>query len=65
MRPPECLGQLNQNGTGVPPDCLALDTQRQDAAYLRAVQLTEGKLRSVTVDSVTAPMLKLKKSKFQ
>ena len=38
---------------------------RQNAAFLRAVQLTETKMRSVTVDSVTAPMMKLKKSKFQ
>ena len=34
---------------------------RQNAAFLRAVQLTEGKLRGVTMDSVTAPMLKLNK----
>ena len=37
----------------------------QNAAFLRAVQLTQGKLCSVTVNSVTATMLKLKKSKFQ
>ena len=38
---------------------------RQDAAFLRAVQLTEGKLQGTGVTSVTAAALKIRKARFQ
>ena len=38
---------------------------RQDAAFLRALQLTEGKLRGTGITSVTAAALKIPKAGFQ